>query len=92
MSFDIDPNALASALPSGIDYDVHPSGTGLNWHAKEIAEFQSDRLAESGYRLVYVGDNQSVKELLDAVDIASRDGLPVDVQFGEPHAEAEVSS
>lgn len=54
----IDPNALASALPAGISYPADDSKAGkafdARWNAQQIAEFQAERLAESGYRLVYV--------------------------------------
>lgn len=42
-----DPNALASALPAGV------TANDGRWHAAEIAQFQADRLAETGYRLVH---------------------------------------
>lgn len=44
--------ALASALPGGITYIL---GSGRDdWTAAAIAEFQAERLAESGYVLTYV--------------------------------------
>jgi hypothetical protein len=49
--------ALASALPAGIRYfvdlDLHKQRI---WRAQEIAAFQAERLAESGYVLVPVAE------------------------------------
>lgn len=49
----IDPNALASALPAGISYDVSDNH---RWSAQGIAHFQAERLTESGYLLVCADD------------------------------------
>ena len=47
--------ALASALPAGISYgDMEEDGWQLR--AAEIAAFQAERLAESGWRLVHTDD------------------------------------
>ena len=50
--------ALASALPAGIAYPPEDSPAGkafsARWTAAKIAEFQAERLAESGYVLIYV--------------------------------------
>jgi hypothetical protein len=43
--------ALASALPAGITYD-----SSIHWTATDIAAFQAERLAESGWRLVHVDE------------------------------------
>jgi hypothetical protein len=46
--------ALASALPAGITFDVGPHER--LWRARRIAQFQAERLAESGWRLVHADD------------------------------------
>jgi hypothetical protein len=47
--------ALASALPAGVE--LRPSYPGSDvWYARDIAAFQAERLAESGYRLIYVDE------------------------------------
>lgn len=71
----IDPNALASALPAGIAYDLGPDED--LWRARQIAEFQAVRLAESGYRLVYVGDDEYAKEMIEEIEGVNgdKDGL-----------------
>jgi hypothetical protein len=43
--------ALASALPAGIKHDFKIMGG--SWDTQQIAAFQAERLAESGYQLVY---------------------------------------
>jgi hypothetical protein len=43
--------ALASALPAGISYILGSERD--DWTAADIATFQAERLAESGYQLVY---------------------------------------
>lgn len=59
------PDALASALPAGIVFDF-PQGD--QWGAREIAEFQAEELAESGYVLLhpeYV-DEATIERLAEA--------------------------
>ena len=49
--------ALASALPAGISYDTGLIiGIRSAWRAEQIAAFQAERLAESGWRLVHADD------------------------------------
>jgi hypothetical protein len=48
--------ALASALPRGVELRPPKPGSDI-WYAREIAEFQAERLAESGYRLVHADDH-----------------------------------
>lgn len=76
MSYDIDPNALASALPTGISYE--PGVEYIAWNARRIAEFQAERLAESGYRLVHVGDDEYAKETIAELEGVNgdKDDLP----------------
>ena len=72
----IDPNTLASALPGGITYIL---GSGRDdWTARQIAEFQAERLAESGYRLTYVGDDEYAKATIAEIEgiNGDKDGLP----------------
>jgi hypothetical protein len=45
--------ALASALPAGIEYFP---GDAVIWRPREVAKFQAERLAESGWRLVHTDD------------------------------------
>jgi hypothetical protein len=46
--------ALASALPAGISYILGSERD--DWTAANIAHFQAERLAESGWRLVHEDD------------------------------------
>jgi hypothetical protein len=77
MSYAIDPNALASALPAGIEYPANDSPAGkawkARWHAPDIARFQAERLAESGYRLVYLGDDHTAAQQVEDVERSVRD-------------------
>lgn len=49
----IDTNALASALPAGISYETAPDGAGMTWRVPEIAAFQAECLAQTGYVLLH---------------------------------------
>lgn len=80
---DIDPNALASALPAGIGYAISNSAS---WDAQEIAYFQAARLAESGYQLVYVGVHQP-DTVAGALMKLSREG-----KIPEAHAETVAAA
>lgn len=61
----IDPNALASTLPAGIRYFVDLDKQRI-WRAQEIAKFQAERLAESGYLLAYI-DDETVERVARAI-------------------------
>jgi hypothetical protein len=73
----IDPNALASALPAGIDYPASDSPAGkawdARWHAPDIARFQAERLAGFGYRLVYVGDDSDAAQQVEDIEASVRE-------------------
>lgn len=47
--------ALASCLPAAL---LRQEGAGVYWSAREVADFQAERLAESGYTLIWRDDDQ----------------------------------
>jgi hypothetical protein len=84
--------ALASALPAGITYDPDD---GSLWLKGGIAEFQAERLAESGWRLVHADDPNAVQTAIGfkvALDGVERVIDPRDVVIvypGPPQTFAE---
>jgi hypothetical protein len=77
MSYAIDPNALASALPAGIEYPANDSPAGkawkARWHAPDIARFQAEWLTESGYRLIYIGDDSDAAQQVEDIEASVRE-------------------
>lgn len=61
-------DALASCLPAGVVLDF---GQGDKWHARRIATFQAQRLAEAGYALVLLPQTKegadAFRELADEI-------------------------
>jgi hypothetical protein len=79
--------ALASALPAGIRYfvdlDLHKQRI---WRAQEIADFQAERLAESGWRLVHADD--PVRKIGNAEHTAEALARVLDPDQVHDHVEA----
>jgi hypothetical protein len=86
--------ALASALPAGINYDtaVH-AGTKPDWRAADIAAFQAERLAESGWRLVHADDPSFAEHTAKAISrtvgsTGNSTGPHIRTEFIHDHVEA----